>query len=209
MHRNASRMLALAAMFVLAASVVGQPRRDVGGPCDGCEWSLLAMPGTIAAKARIAPPDEPGEPMTITGTVYGADGRTPAADVVIYAYHTDATGNYPRIADGPAKGIQHGRLRGWVRTGADGRYAFHTIRPAPYPGRGFAAHVHMHAIEPGLSPYYLDDIVFTDDPLVDAQRRSRDGARGGSGVTTPERDVDGTWQVRRDIVLGLDIPDHP
>src|SRR4051812_22825989 len=44
--------------------------------------------------ARIAPADEPGERLVIHGKVYEADGRTPAAGVVVYAYHTDAKGLY-------------------------------------------------------------------------------------------------------------------
>jgi protocatechuate 3,4-dioxygenase beta subunit len=197
-------------LFACLASTVsaGDARREVGGPCDGCEWALLGMPDTMAAESRIASADEPGEAMTLTGVVYASDGRTPAAGVVVYAYHTDATGHYPAIAAGPAKGVRHGRLRAWARTGADGRYTFQTIRPAPYPKRSIPAHVHIIPIEPGLAPYWIDDLVFTDDPLVTAAWRANHDGRGGNGVQTPKRDAAGTWRVTRDIVLGRNIPDY-
>ncbi len=55
--------------------------------------------------------------------------------------------------------------------------------------------------------YDIDNVVFTDDPLLtDAMVRSAQAGCAGSGVTTPERHADGAWQVRRDIFLGQSIP---
>jgi len=154
------------------------------------------MPEAIASRARVAPPAEPGQPLAIEGTVTDREGR-PAPGVIVYAYHTDASGIYPRAA------TRHGRLRGWARTDEAGRYRFDTIRPGAYPGRSAPQHVHMHVIEPGVGTYWIADIVFTDDPLLSAgQRRPTGRERGGSGVATPASDGAGGWQVRRDIRLG-------
>src|ERR1700736_3035110 len=38
-----------------------------------------APPAMIPSFARIAPPEEPGEPLEITGTVYRGDRKTPAS----------------------------------------------------------------------------------------------------------------------------------
>ena len=104
---------------------------------------------------------------------------------------------------------RHGRLRAWVRTDAEGMYRFQSIRPGSYPGRDVPEHIHMHVIEPGRFTYYIDDLVFTDDPkLTTAYIRDHDAGRGGSGIASPQR-RDGVWQVRRDITLGLRIPGHP
>ena len=49
------------------------------------------------------------------------DGKTPAPGVILYVYQTDVTGAlHPR--GGQVQGKRHGRLRGWMKTGADGRY---------------------------------------------------------------------------------------
>lgn len=141
--------------------------------------------------------------MILEGTVTDAAGR-PAAGAIVYAYHTDDGGIYPAAA------TRHGALRGWARTGEDGRYRFETIRPGGYPGQSIPQHVHMHVIEPGRATYWIDDVHFTDDPRFDAERgRARESGRGGSGIVTPHRDDDGVWRARRDIALGKNVPGYP
>jgi len=182
----------------------------VGLPCEGCEAVFEGRPATLAPQARIAPPGEPGRPLRIEGTVLDGKGR-PAADVVVYAYHTDAKGIYPRSEGAVGRaGTRHGRLRGWARTDARGRYTFETIRPAGYPGSAAPEHVHMHVIEPGRCTYYIDDIVFEDDPrLTPELRRSHVTGRGGPGLVSPTSDGHGGFVVRRDIRLGERVPGYP
>jgi protocatechuate 3,4-dioxygenase beta subunit len=151
-------------LFLAACSSTGaQAGREpvIGGPCEGCEWVFDGMPATLDWAGRIAPPNEPGTPMRIDGVVRDRGGK-PAAGIIVYAYQTDAGGLYP------AGSNRHGRLKGWVRTDANGRYRFDTVRPGGYPSTTIPQHVHMHVIEPGRGTYYIDDIVFTDDPAAAA-----------------------------------------
>lgn len=151
-------------------------------------------------RARIAGPNEPGERLQITGTVFQADSRKPSPGIIVYAYHTDAAGLYSRGTPETEWSRRHGLLRGWARTGADGRYSFETVKPAPYPGRRDPAHVHLTVLEQGRRPYWIDDIVFDGDFGVDdAYRREREN-RGGSGIVRLARQ-DAGWLARRDIVL--------
>lgn len=195
-------------LVLLAAATAVDPVPVVGGPCEGCEAVFQGVPAAPAGEARIAPTDEPGERLRIEGTVRDAAGQ-PVPGVIVYAYHTDARGLYPRPATavGPAAD-RHGRLRGFARTGADGGYAFDTIRPAAYPGGAVPQHVHFHVIEPGRCTYWIDDLVFDDDPLLGpAQRAEMLRGRGGAGLASPRR-ADGGWIARRDIVLGAGIDDY-
>lgn len=174
----------------------------IGGPCQGCEFVFQGMPSALTSDARIAPPDEPGEPLVLAGTVRRLDD-TPAAGIIVYAYHTDRGGLYPKDT------TFHGRLRGWARTDTEGRYRFTTIRPAGYLDGAETAHIHLHVIEPGVGTYYIDNVIFDDDP--DLPRRLRQQAahgRGGSGLTYPKKN-DGVWHIQRDIVLGRNIPGYP
>ncbi len=182
----------------------------VGGPCEGCEAVFEGLPERPPSVARIAPKDEPGTPMRIEGVVRDGHGD-PRPGVIVYAYHTNARGIYPRGPESwPAMARRHGRLRGWATSDSLGRYAFETIRPAPYPGRDSPAHVHMHVIEPGRCTYYIDDIVFEGDPLLTAEkRRHMFRGRGGPGLTTPRADGHGGIVVSRDIVLGANVPGYP
>jgi len=174
----------------------------IGGPCQGCEFVFVGLPAELTSSARIAPPDEAGEPLVLEGIVRRLDGA-PAAGIVVYAYHTNATGVYPEDI------TFHGRLRGWTRTDHEGRYRFATIRPAGYPDGAECAHIHMHVIEPGVGTYYIDNVVFDDDPDLPRQlrERAREG-RAGSGLTYPKQ-KDGVWHVQRDITLGRNIPGYP
>jgi protocatechuate 3,4-dioxygenase, beta subunit len=192
-----------ALMLLLLWPLLASAREPViGGPCDGCEHVFEGMPAELHQDARIAPAGEPGEGLVIHGAVTGTDGA-PAVGVVVYAYQTNAKGIYPRAANA------HGSLRGWARTDAQGRYRFDTIRPASYPDSTIPQHVHMHIIELGKGTYYIDDVLFDDDPLLTAQqRRQMLRGRGGSGLAQPVKNASGVWQVRRDIRLGANIPGY-
>ena len=71
--------------------------------------------------------DEPGTPLTFQGTVTDLDG-SPIEGALVELWHADDAGFYSQFAPG----IPEWNLRGTIRTGADGRYTFHTIQPAPY-----------------------------------------------------------------------------
>lgn len=182
----------------------------IGGPCEGCEAVFEGLPHALSAVARIAPPEESGDPMRIEGTVRHNDA-TPAPGIIVYAYHTNKKGIYPKDEKLHGKAAyRHGKLRGWVQTDEKGRYRFDTIRPAGYPDSDMPQHVHMHVIEPGHCTYFIDSIVFDDDPrLTDDWRKQYSDGRGGKGVVNPRRGEKGLWHVRRDIVLGRGVPDYP
>ncbi|HTE54819.1 MAG TPA: hypothetical protein VK698_28390 [Kofleriaceae bacterium] len=197
-------------------SVSASPQEALVGGCDGCEAIFQGRPATLSPTARIATPAEPGEPLVLEGVVRDAS-RRPRAGIIVYAYHTDARGEYPREGADPTPAARrHGRLRGFARTDAAGRYRFETIRPAPYPGRDIPQHIHMQILEPGRCHYYIEDVVFTDDPLLTpAQRKRHAGPRGGRGIVAPRRTpvkqgdrTVSTWLVQRDIVLGAGIPGY-
>ena len=203
-----SPRLPLLALFVLAPVIAADAqvtRREpvVGLPCEGCEAVFEGVPAKITSVARIAPTCEPGETMRIEGRFKDAQGK-PVPGIVIYAYQTNAKGLYP---PGP---VRHGSLRGWVISDAAGRYTFDTIRPGGYPNTTIPQHVHMHVIEPGRCTYYIDDVLFDDDPrLTAAQRKSMDHGRGGSGIVVPKKDASGRWLVTRDVVLGAGVNGYP
>jgi protocatechuate 3,4-dioxygenase beta subunit len=217
MRRNFLVMGLCSAATTLGISAIllasPEPReRLLGGPCEGCEAVFQGQPARLSATARIAGKNEPGEPLVLEGVVVNAAGK-PQAGVIVYAYQTNAKGVYPpdtRFRGQAAE--RHGLLRGFARTDAAGHYRFETIRPASYPGRTVPQHIHMRIVEPGRCHYTIDEIRFTDDPLMKGEEGAAHGdPRGGSGVVEPRRGQGAqaaVWFIRRDIVLGAGVPDY-
>lgn len=182
--------------------------RQVGGSCEGCEAALEYGSRTLNATDTLPDFNEDGPKLIVTGTIYQQDGKTPARDVILYIYHTDQKGEYSRKGNETGWGKRHGYIRGWVKTGTDGKYTFYTLRPASYPGGENPAHIHPLIKEPGLTPYYIDEYLFDDDPVLTASERNRQERRGGNGVIKLTKDENGMAVMKRDIVLGLNIPSY-
>ena len=148
------------------------------------ERAQQQRPAAIANSARIAPPDEPGGPMILQGRIVKADG-TPAADTIVFAYHTDRAGLY----DYRGAAAHSWRLKGWARADSDGRFTFQSIRPGPYPGRRSPAHVHFTAFTRSGERFHAGEIRFENDPLVTQQERD---------ASKQEREYSELRPVRRD-----------
>ena len=181
----------------------------VGGGCDGCELMYVGMPTTINAVDTSAGWAEKGQKLLVRGTVYQPDGKTPAPNVIIYYWQTDANGYYAPIADTDEKAKRHGHIRGWVKTDQQGNYAIYTIRPAPYPNRDIPAHIHTSIKEPDLdNEYYIDEFVFDDDKLLTGEKRKKLENRGGSGILRVL--ISDDLQIaEHNVILGLHIPAYP
>lgn len=185
-----------------------QNRKIVGGGCDGCEAIYEGLPKSLSWEATISDAKEPGEPLEISGTIFQLDGKTPANNVILYVYQTDAKGHYSPAPGATGLARRNGHLRGWMKTNERGQYKFRSIRPAPYPGRTDPAHIHPIVKEPDKNEYYMDEYVFDDDPLVTNAYRAKQESRGGSGIIKLMKNQNGVWIGRRDIVLGLNIPNY-
>ncbi|MEO9482082.1 MAG: intradiol ring-cleavage dioxygenase [Ekhidna sp.] len=140
-----------------------------------CEWcGANEAPKDITSNTTIAEISEKGQRIKISGTVYLADGETPAGNVILYLYHTNAEGVYPKKGNETGNGQRHGYLRSWVRTGDDGIYSFETIKPEPYPGRNVPAHIHITVKELKKKEYWLKDYFFEGDKLLSAKDRKNE-----------------------------------
>ncbi|MEQ8339423.1 MAG: intradiol ring-cleavage dioxygenase [Cyclobacteriaceae bacterium] len=181
-------------------------QQKVGGPCEGCEAiheygsKMLSFIDTLPLFKETKPK------LKITGTVFQKDG-SPANDVIIYIYQTNRKGIYQTRGDEKGWARRHGFIRGWVKTGRDGKYTFYTFRPAAYPDGREPEHIHITVKEPGKNEYYLDEFVFEDDPLLTLDERKTLNNRGGSGIVKPVL-TNGTLTINRDLFLGLNIPDY-
>lgn len=132
------------------------------------ERAQKERPKTLSSSARIAPESEPGDPLVVHGRAIEEDGKTPVGNAIIFAYHTDRNGLYD-VAGSPP---HQWRLKGWVRTAADGTFEFRTIRPGAYPENKVPQHIHLNVFLPDGRRYWADELQFADDPLLPASDRA-------------------------------------
>jgi protocatechuate 3,4-dioxygenase beta subunit len=102
-------------------------------------------------------PKEPGEKLRVNGVVRDTAGK-PVAGAIVFAYHTDTRGYYNDL------GMDTPRIFGYMRTDAEGRYAFNSIRPAKYPDVGDEQHIHYEVTAAGYRELVTES-GFADDPF--------------------------------------------
>lgn len=107
-----------------------------------------------------------GKPLHVRGVIRDEAGK-PVADALVYVYHTDARGLYSE------NGMDESnpRLFGYMKTDAEGRYAYTTIRPGHYPDENepVEQHVHYEISAVGFKPL-ITRVGFADDPFWKGKR---------------------------------------
>lgn len=183
------------------------PTKLVGGPCEGCEAIFEFGNKKLASVDTLPDFNDDGQKIKVTGNIYNHNG-TPADDVILYIYHTNANGIY--AAKQGAKGweIRHGSIRGWMKTDKEGKYTFYTLIPGRYPDRSSPAHIHLTILEPNGKYYWLGSYYFNGDSLLTQKDITPKMPRGGStGVLTLKKE--GNIHVgTRDILLGKNVPKY-
>lgn len=200
--------IAIGMLSALSIYPAGAQDRQVGGDCEGCE--ALFEYGRKRLNAADTLPDfnDKGPKLLVTGTIFNKDGKTPAKDVILYIYHTDQTGEYPTKGNESGWAKRHGYIRGWIKTGADGKYSFYTLRPAAYPGRQNPEHIHPIIKPPGYAAYWIDEYLFEDDPILSTREKNSQPGRGGKGIVKTTKNSQGMQVAKRDIILGFNVPGY-
>ena len=138
---GASALAPLAATPVLAEDRAPTPRMT-----EGPFYPTSFPKDTDADLTRIE-----GRAATAQGRILDVSGRVvdrsgaPRAGARVEIWQCDALGHYHHV--GEREGDPDFQGFGAVLTDADGRYAFRTIKPAPYPGR--TPHIHFNVLENG------------------------------------------------------------
>ena len=208
------KSLATVILIILLQTCINSQKQNennfrlVGGPCEGCEAVFEYGERVLSAIDTLPDFNREGPKLKVTGTIFQPDGKTPAENVILYVYHTDQDGIYPTKGNEKEWARRHGYLRGWLRTGADGKYTFYTLKPGIYPSGNAPAHIHATILEPDGKYYWIEEYLFEDDPLLSSEERLRSSPRGGSPGILDLTDENNLLVGKRDIILGKNIPNY-
>lgn len=158
----------------LPASAWNNPRQN------GLVMIWRNPPPVIARAASIAAGGEPGRRLVVMGQVFAPDGTTPAPDVTVYAYQTDAEGYY---------GADHAgyppRLHGWMKTDRSGSFELSTISPGHYPNMRIPAHTHFSVWGGGYPLQWVDELRFEGDRFITPAMAAEAAAQGAFSTIRP------------------------
>ncbi len=160
--------------------------------CGSC-----SLPTGISSTLQLAPGDEPGEAVLLSGIVFQENGLTPDSGITLFLYQADAGGYYHR----PREDVFHPKIFGWLRTGSDGRYEIHTIKPAPEVlAPNEPAHIHVHIYGKGMPEHFLHEFWFNGDSRIEKDDSARFSHLGDfSPIVTLKKGSDGIWRGTRNI----------
>lgn len=175
------------------------------GSCEGCEAVLEFGDRELSSVDTLPDFEDEGTKIKVSGTIYQPDGKTPAEGVILYIYHTNQDGIYATRGGETGWANRHGYIRGWVKTGKDGKYTFYTLKPGIYPNRSAPAHIHPIILEPDGKYYWLGSYHFEGDPLLTKKEISPKSPRGGSSGLLSLKEEDNLWVGERDIILGKNV----
>lgn len=128
-------------------------------------------------QAKLAPAEEPGEKLIVSGTVYSADCRTALPRALIEVWQANSTGQYDTNTPGNFTESHTFHLRGMLSTDEQGRYEIDTVMPGRYPippglpglerfaGQTRPAHIHFRVME-SLHVPLTTQLYFHDDPFI-------------------------------------------
>ena len=126
----------LASWLALAAAILG-PGLSA--------QSVHEAPAAAPSRGAVAPKGEPGQPLHVSGVVVGPDG-SPIGGASLYVYQTDHEGYY---GVKPASDNRNPRLKLFLRSDAQGRWAFDTVKPGSYPNSRVPPHIHFEVAGQG------------------------------------------------------------
>jgi catechol 1,2-dioxygenase len=164
---------------MLASSLLAGPAYAATRDCRPTESDILGPFYRFGApsQTRLADPDEPGDRLVLTGTVFSSDCQTPIPGALIEVWQANKSGLYDTNKPGNFTETPAFNLRGMLYTNEQGQYAIETIVPGRYPippnlpglekyaGLTRPAHVHFRVMD-SLHVPLTTQLYFKDDPFI-------------------------------------------
>ncbi|MBB3899606.1 dioxygenase family protein [Roseococcus suduntuyensis] len=146
-HLAALPLLLPAGCAVAQGGAAATTPAQMRGPFYPVDWTGDADADLVQVTGEAARAE--GQVAHLRGRLMAVDG-TPLSGARIEIWQCDARGIYRHPNDRTAQRDRGFQGRGRLLTGADGGFAFRTIRPVVYPGR--TPHIHVLVEAPGRPP---------------------------------------------------------
>jgi len=138
------------------------------------------------------------EKLKISGTIFEADGVTPAKNVILYICQADEDGYYHSKKVNGKRTLRH---QAWVKTDNNGRYTFYTFLPGTIWGTKALKQIHGFVKKPNSTNVSaINHFVFDNDPFLRKSCRKKIAKRGIKNILKLEK-KNGFLVGKRDIVL--------
>ncbi|MGH6893015.1 MAG: hypothetical protein ACREEP_12215 [Dongiaceae bacterium] len=160
-------------------------------------------------RTRLAEADEPGQRLSVYGTVYSSDCRTPLPRALIEVWQANSAGQYDTDKPGNFTEATAFHLRGMMLTDEQGQYEIETVLPGRYPippglpglenyaGQTRPAHIHFRIMEIQHVPL-TTQLYFEDDPYIATDPWAHNKPTLAIALKQDGKDLRGVF----DIVLG-------
>lgn len=175
-------------VYSLALCVIAGSCGNV--PDQNSSSSLETHNSTIS----LAPFDEPGQRLVLSGSVIDSQTGEPISQAQVYLYHADANGQYQ---PSNPQDESTARLSGEVITNVDGKFTVSTIVPREYDQPG-NRHIHLHSAR---ADGYQDSggvILFEQDVNAEIRQWALDI---GFGTIIELEEIDGVQHGNVEIQL--------
>lgn len=214
-HEGNKRRVFLRTGLLGAAAFTIIPR-GLSSRVDDCDTTTVDLfrtgpfPSRSAPERRVlAAPEEPGERLRLTGTVYANDCMSPLSNVVLDIWHADNDGCYSEQehinmnCKNPSG--DDANLRGIIRTDSKGMFVLETIKPGYYlNGAQYRpSHIHLIVRYPGIADLETQ-LYFEGDPYIESDAAASHPDAAGRIIRLGESD-----NVKHgifDIVLNVEPP---
>lgn len=164
---------------ILGGALSAGPAFAAQHPCQVTESDILGPFYRFGAplRARLAGPDEPGDRLVLTGTVFSADCRMPLPGALIEVWQANNGGLYDTNKPANFTETTTFHLRGTLQTNEKGQYEIETVVPGRYPippnlpglekyaGLTRPAHIHFRVME-SLHIPVTTQLYFKGDPFI-------------------------------------------
>ena len=135
--------------------------------------------------------------IVVEGRLFDGDG--PADEAVVELWQADQEGRYPHAEDPRRADVDPGfRGFGRLRTDAEGRFRFTTVKPGSVPGPGGvkqAPHISVQVLMRGLLRPVSTRMYFPDPPASDPVLALVAPARRSTLIATPASSGQLTWDI--------------